>query len=72
MVWHDARRYRAAKVRYSCTNRNCGNIRQGKELHQTTSAIVAAIQVKAIKLLHGLSSFPGRQFVFNGASFLYR
>jgi adenylyltransferase/sulfurtransferase len=67
-------RYRTAKVRYSCTNETVKtNIRQGKEpTTQTTSAIVAAIQSQeAVKLLHGLSSFPGRQFVFNGASHFY-
>lgn len=67
-------RYRAAKVRYSCTNETVKtNIRQGKEpTTQTTSAIVSAIQSQeAVKFLHGLSSFPGRRLIFNGASHFY-
>jgi molybdopterin/thiamine biosynthesis adenylyltransferase len=66
--------YRQAKVRYSCTNETVKtNIRQGREpTTQTTSAVVAAIQSQeAIKVLHGLPSFPGRQLVFNGAPHFY-
>ena len=39
---------------------------------QTTSAVVAAIQSQeAVKLLHGLPSFPGQRLVFNGAPHFY-
>ena len=48
-------------------------IRQGREpTTQTTSAVVAAIQTQeAVKLLHGLPSFPGRQLMFSGAPHAY-
>lgn len=67
-------RYRQAKVRYSCTNETIKtNIRLGREpTTQTTSALVAAVQCQeAIKLLHGLPSFAGRQLVFNGVPHYY-
>ncbi len=66
--------YRQAKVRYSCTNETVKtNIRQGREpTTQTTSAVVAAIQSQeAVKLLHALPSFPGRQLVFSGVPHFY-
>jgi adenylyltransferase/sulfurtransferase len=66
--------YRQATQRYSCTNETVKtNIRQGREpTTQTTSAVVAAIQSQeAVKLLHGLSSFAGRQLIFNGAPHFY-
>ncbi len=66
--------YRQAKVRYSCTNETVkANIREGREpTTQTTSAVVAAIQSQeAIKVLHGLPSFPGRQMVFSGVPHFY-
>lgn len=66
--------YRQAKVRYSCTNNTVkAMIRQGyAPTTQTISAIIGAIQSQeAVKLLHGLESFPGRRLVFNGASHFY-
>lgn len=69
-----AERYRLAKVRYSCTNETVkAKIRQGHEpTTQTTSAVIAAIQSQeAVKLLHSLPSFAGRQMIFNGASHFY-
>lgn len=67
-------RYRQAKQRYSCTNETVKtNILEGREpTTQTTSAVVAAIQSQeAVKLLHGLTSFAGRQLIFNGAPHFY-
>ena len=66
--------YRRAKVRYSCTNETVKtNLRKGFEpTTQTTSSIIAAIQVQeTVKLLHGLPSFSGRRLVFNGAPHFY-
>lgn len=66
--------YGRAKQRYSCTNATVKTrIRQGYEpTTQTTSAIIASIQAQeAVKILHGISSFPGRQLIFNGASHFY-
>lgn len=66
--------YRRAKIRYSCTNETVKTkIQQGHEpTTQTTSAVIAAIQSQeAVKLLHGLPSFPGRKLVFNGAPHFY-
>lgn len=66
--------YRQAKIRYSCTNETVKTrIREGHEpTTQTTSAVVAALQSQeAVKLLHSLDSFPGRQLVFNGLPHFY-
>lgn len=66
--------YEQAKVRYSCTNDTVKtNIRQGREpTTQTTSAVVAAIQSQeAVKFLHDIPSFPGRQLVFSGVPHFY-
>jgi adenylyltransferase/sulfurtransferase len=66
--------YRQAKIRYSCTNETVKTkIKEGHEpTTQTTSAIIAAIQSQeTVKLLHGMSSFPGRRLIFNGAPHFY-
>lgn len=66
--------YRQAKLRYSCMNAVVkSHVQKGHEpTTQTTSAVVAAIQSQeAVKLLHGLPSFPGRRLVFNGAPHFY-
>lgn len=66
--------YRQAQLRYSCMNAVVkSHVQKGYEpTTQTTSAVVAAIQSQeAVKLLHGLPSFPGRRLVFNGAPHFY-
>lgn len=66
--------YQQARQRYSCMNATIkSHVQKGYEpTTQTTSAVVAAIQSQeAVKLLHGVASFPGRRLVFNGAPHFY-
>jgi len=66
--------YLQASVRYSCTGKTVKtNLRKGREpTTQTTSALVSALQAQeAVKLLHGLPSYPGRRAIFNGEPHFY-
>jgi adenylyltransferase/sulfurtransferase len=66
--------YRQTKQRYSCTNQTVKTrLQEGyAPTTQTVSSVIAALQCQeAIKLLHGLPSFPGKRLVFNGDSHFY-